>query len=85
MRLWRRQSPASAPAIARSECVENRAAVSTYRYQSASELAREGADREGLVGLEREQFIRDFLEAEEEHQQDLLEHRFDGLVYWESD
>jgi hypothetical protein len=84
VRLWRRPPSASAPPVARSECADS-AAVSTYRYRSAGELACEGADREGLVGVEREQFIRDFLDAEEEHQQDLREHRFDGLVYWEGD
>ena len=85
MRRWRRQPPASAPPVARSECAENRDAVPTYRYRSASELACEVADREGLVGLEREQFIRGVLDGEEEHQQDLREHMFDGLVYWEGD
>jgi hypothetical protein len=85
VRFRRRPPSASAPPVARSECAENQDAVSTYRYRTASELACEAADREALVGVEREQFIRDFLEAEEEHQQDLREHRFDGLVYWESD
>jgi hypothetical protein len=83
VRLWRRPPSAAAPPVARSERADR--AVSTYRYRSADELACEGADREGLVGLEREQFIRDFLDAEEEHQQDLREHRFDGLVELEGD
>jgi hypothetical protein len=60
-RFRRRRPSAAAPPIARSELAENKDAVPTYRYRTASELAREGADREGLVGLEREQFIRDFL------------------------
>jgi hypothetical protein len=69
MRLRRRKPLVPAPPpVARSECAENRGDVSTYRYRTASELASEVADREGLVGVEREQFIRDFLDAEYEHQ-----------------
>lgn len=42
--------------------------------RSPGELAHEAADERALTGPEREQFIRDCLDAEEDHQQAGREH-----------